>query len=319
MEADKAKGSWLKRAFAPLHEAFASKPPMKSPGGYEYQPAVADISFEQGVALIEARGRRVVRSGVDSYSPGIVAALRSGLERGGVPMEDFAIDAARFARYEQRAEYAARYPAYYGVRMAEKHLEHFVTMELLGLSSTDVFIDIASEDSPVPDIFERLTGAATYWQDIQYEAGIHGRKIGGDACALPVADGFASAAALTCSLEHFEKDADMLLCDELARVLRPGGRLVIAPLYMFPEPVTQTDPVYSAQADVPFDDGVTIYCARDWRNRHGRFYSPETLKERVLSRLGNAFDCAVKAIGNHEQIDGHTYLRFALFCRRREG
>jgi SAM-dependent methyltransferase len=316
MRIEKDKSSWLQRAIRPLQAAFSKAPPSPEPKAYEYQPAVADISYEEGVALIEARGHPVVKCGVDSYSPGVVESVRRKLVETGVPTEEYAIDVERFERFRQQADYAARYPDYYGARMAEKHLEHFVTHELLGLSTEDVVIDIASEDSPVPDIFARITGAQTYWQDIQYEPGINGRRIGGDACNLPLPDGFATAAALTCSLEHFERNADTLLCGELGRVLRPGGRLVIAPLYMFPEPVTQTDPVYSAQADVPFDAG-TIYCAKDWRNRHGRFYSPETLRERVLGPLQAVFDCTVKVITNWQQISDHTYLRFALFCRRR--
>jgi hypothetical protein len=62
---------------------------------------------------------------------------------------------------------------------------------------------------------------------------------------------------------------------------------------------------------------VAIYAAKDWRNRHGRFYSAETLKARVLSRLEGAFDCRVERITHWQAIAEPTYLRFALFCRRR--
>jgi SAM-dependent methyltransferase len=318
MRAETGKGSWIERTLRPLRAAFGGAARQEPPAtAYEYQPQVAQLSYEEAAELLEKRGRRVVRSGVDCESPGVVEAVAAGLRALDAPLEEYRLDPERFARFEEKAQYAERYPDYYGVRMVEKHVEHFLALELLRLGPGDVFVDIASEDSPAPDIFARLTGATTYWQDIQYEPGLHGRRIGGDACAMPLPDGFATAAALTCSIEHFERDADMRLCDELGRVLRPGGRLVIAPLYMSPEPAVQTDPVYSAQADVPFDDGVTIYCQRDWRNRHGRYYSPRTLEERVLARLGKSFDCSIRRIANHEAIEGHIYLRFALSCRRR--
>jgi len=42
----------------------------------------------------------------------------------------------------------------------------------------------------------------------------------------------------------------------------------------WPDPLT--DPTYSATLDIPFDREAKIYCADGWKNRHGRFYSPET-------------------------------------------
>src|SRR5690606_27137344 len=111
----------------------------------------------------------------------------------------------------------------------EKTLEHYIALTLLDVNADDVFVDIASEHSPVPEIYERLTGAKSYSQDIMYPDGIEGNRIGGDACAMPVADGFASKAALTCSLEHFEGDADTRLFHEMHRVLRPGGKICITP------------------------------------------------------------------------------------------
>ncbi len=308
--------SWFGRVVAPLRGLFAS-PAARSPGAYEYQPQIDQISYEKAADLLEARGHRVVRAAVNSESPDTVAAIRARLVEIGVRVEDFRVDVAEFQRYLEQADYTARFPDYYGSRMTEKQLEHFVTMKLLALAPGDAFLDIASEDSPIPDILERLTGATTYWQDIQYPAGINGRRIGGDACAMPLPDGFASAAALTCSIEHFERDADQVLCDELGRILRPGGRLVIAPLYMYTEPAAQTDPVYSAQSDVPFDQGVPIFCARDWKNRHARFYSADSLRDRVLRRLEPNFECTVKFIANPEQIPGHTYLRFVLLATRK--
>jgi hypothetical protein len=306
-----ASGAWLRKVMTSFRSSGARKA-----DGYEYQPAVADISYEAASDLIEESGRVVVRSGVDASNPAVVGHTLNLLAQRDIAVEPYAIDLAEFARYRALAQYAERYPRYYGVQTTEKHLEHFVTLDLLKLSPRDVFVDIASEDSPVPDIFERLAGASTYWQDIQYEPGIKGRRIGGDACHLPVPKGFATAVALTCSLEHFEGDADQLLCEELGRILRPGGSLVIAPLYLYPEAVIQTDPVYSAQVDVQFDPGVPIYCAKDWRNRHGRFYSPETLQERILDRLAPHFTCCVKVMRNYAAIQDQTYLRFALFCTR---
>ena len=61
---------------------------------------------------------------------------------------------------------------------------------------------------------------------------MHDHKIGGDAASLPVPDGFATKMALHCSLEHFESDSDIRFFQEAHRVLSPGGKLVVVPLYL---------------------------------------------------------------------------------------
>ena len=131
---------------------------------------------------------------------------------------------------------------------------------------------------------------------------------------MPVPAGFASAVTLTCSLEHFEGDADIRLFCELSRVLRPGGKVVVIPLYLHTCAATQTDPTYSAASAVPFDEGTTVHCAEGWGNRHGRFYSVDTLKSRVLS--SPAFRFTIFRLTGLEQISSPIYARFALVGER---
>jgi len=236
---------------------------------YVYQPALGDLSFDEAVDALHRKGYSTVLGGVDGESPHIVAEVKARLRGCGITVEDYSIDVASFQNYLLQAQYSERYPSYYAVNLLEKHVEHFVTLDLLALNAGDVFIDIASEDSPVPDIFERVSRARTYAQDIQYKNGIHGRKIGGDACAMPLQDQSITKAALTCSLEHFERDGDSRVLAELARILKSGGIVVVAPLYLSVNDATQTDSLYSAHVDVPFDPGTILHCARDWKNRHG--------------------------------------------------
>ena len=180
-----------------------------------------------------------------------------------------------------------------------------------------MFIDLASEHSPVPEIYARLTGATTYSQDIMYPEGIDGNRIGGDACAMPVADGFASAAGLTCSLEHFEEDADARLFVELGRVLRPGGAVCIVPFYVNVEHVIQTDPTIGVPANVVFDQGAPLYCVEGWGNRHGRFYSPQSFVDRVVNRVADKFRFDFYVLRNAADVGPSIYARFAFVATRR--
>jgi SAM-dependent methyltransferase len=282
---------------------------------YVYQPEGRVSEFERAVALLAGKypDLRVAWPDPVPHLNEISARLQSV----GIPYQELTLSTPRFAEYFWRAEYALRYPDYYRGNLPEKSLEHFIAMELLQPNADAVFVDLASEGSPLPEIVTRIHHCKAYAQDIMYPAGINEDRIGGDACAMPVPDGMATAACLTCSLEHFEGDADTRLFRELARVLRPGGRVVVVPLYMYIEPVIITDPTYSATLDIPFDSEATLYCAQGWKNRHGRFYSPESLYSRVIEPCPQMQFTVYQVIGAMEQIHHSTYARFCLLGERR--
>jgi predicted SAM-dependent methyltransferase len=288
----------------------------EKPVTYVYLPEVVRQSFSTSVEMLRRRGHRVVEFAIDNASPEVVERIVEGAQRRGIRMMPLEVDIEEHHQYRQSAGYAERFPHYYSNNLAEKSYEHFIAFQLLELDSKDVFVDLASEHSPVPEIFHRLTGASTYSQDIMYPPGVFGDRIGGDACAMPVADGFASKAALTCSLEHFEEDADTRLFQELTRVLRPGGILCVVPFYLFLEAAVQTDPTVSVPAAVPFDDQATIYCAEGWGNRHGRFYSIESFIERIIRPSRGAFHFTFYRLSNAAAVDPSIYARFAFTATR---
>ncbi len=256
-------------------------------------------------------------------------------------MGEWSPAAKRFTRFVKAARYRQRFPDYYSENLPEKSFEHFAAIELLDLMRHDVFLDVASERSPLPLIAAEQRRCTCFGQDYMYPPGVTShcplnpaikadargwrrwrkqlpvRWLSGDACTLGLTDGFATKAALTCSLEHFEGRLDTALIRELARVIRPGGRLVVVPLYLSVEPFTQTDPVYSCEGQVEFDAGGVIRAIRDWGNRHGRFYSAETLRERILDPADSWFDFQVLRLRNLDVIEKHLYARFALVADRR--
>jgi hypothetical protein len=284
-------------------------------GSYVYQPDER-ITFVDGVQALRSQGRRVISKPVDITIPSVIDRVRELGLGSGMIFKDFDIDIQAFRSYYEIAGYLHDYAAYYPGNQQEKALEHYVALQLLNLKRGDVFVDLASEHSPVPEIYGRLTGAETYSQDIMYPEGINGRRIGGDACAMPVADGFASAASLTCSLEHFEEDADVRLFLELARVLQPGGAVCVAPFYVNVEHAIQTDPTVGVPAHVAFDPGAPVYCVEGWGNRHARFYSPESFMDRVVSRVGDRLTFDFYYLRNASAIDS-VYARFAFIATRR--
>ncbi len=311
--------------------------------GYEYQRHVTGVSHEQALeGLRRIAPVPVVDGEADGFSPDAVSTILDAVGRLGVPTEEWHVPAGRFGRYVTKAGYRERFPTYAVGNLAEKSFEHFATLELLRVGPRDVLLDVASERSPLPLIAAELRGCSAYGQDYMYPRGFtdrcpydtsiaapgpapwwrwrwrgrQARWFGGDACAMELGEGSVTKATLTCSLEHFEGASDTALFRELARVTRPSGRVLIIPLYLSPEPFTQTDPTYSCDGDVPFDAAGTIRAVRGWGNRHGRFYSPETLRERILDPVSGGFDFRVLRLRGLDRIPGNFYARFALLARR---
>ncbi|MEQ9000824.1 MAG: class I SAM-dependent methyltransferase [Coleofasciculus sp. B1-GNL1-01] len=283
---------------------------------YIYRPDVIALSFAAGMASLQKSGWNVVPTAIDNTSPAKVRNILRLAHKAGMKFCDYEINWGNYQKYFNNAEYKTRYPDYYRGNQVEKSLEHYLTLTLLNVSAEDIFIDIASEQSPIPEIYRRLTGATTYSQDIMYPPGIKSNQIGGDACSMPVPNNFASKAALTCSLEHFEADADTRLFDELSRVLKPGGKVCVVPFYLYEQAATQTDPTVSATAGVIFDPDTTLYCAQGWGNRHGRFYSPDSFYQRIIKPVQDRFKFEFYYLQNAADVDPSVYARFAFTATR---
>ncbi len=91
------------------------------------------------------------------------------------------VDVADYRTYFAGARYLEAFPDYYAFNRTEKSLEHYLAAKLLELGKRDVYIDVASEHSPAPDIYRRLFGVTAYRQDLTYPPGLAGDRIGGDA------------------------------------------------------------------------------------------------------------------------------------------
>ena len=285
---------------------------------YIYQPEIRCKNHHQAMEIMRRKFRERIReSAIDNISPASVQRIIQLASQKNIDFESFVIEAQDYKKWFDKADYKARYPGYYASNQIEKSLEHYLAYQLLRLSNTDVFVDLASENSPVPEIYHRLSAAKTYSQDIMYQAGINGNQIGGDACAMPVPKCFFSKALLSCSIEHFENDADTRLFHELARTLKPGGSVCVLPFYIYYEEAVQTDPVFSISADVAFDEDAAIFCAEGWGNRHARFYSPDSFKKRIIRPLENQFDFRFFYVENATAIDPSVYLRFAFTATRK--
>jgi hypothetical protein len=279
---------------------------------YIYRPEKQGKSFESCSAQLQRIGMDVHIGYVDHINIESLSAVRDGFAKLGLGVRDFEVDLIRYQEYVREAKYQERYPEYYKTNLFEKTLEHFLAFQFLDIKPGEVFVDVASENSPVPEIFSRLGRCVSYRQDIMYLPGVHGDQIGGDACHMPISPGFSDKLALTCSLEHFEGESDTNLFHEFSRILKPGGKFCVVPFYVYIHPANQVDPTVSVPHQVPLDDQAQIYCTQGWGNRFARFYSPESFLKRIFKPTQNLFDYQIFQIMNSHALPQNAYARFIL-------
>ncbi|MEN8154842.1 MAG: class I SAM-dependent methyltransferase [Acidobacteriota bacterium] len=281
---------------------------------YKYQLHDEKTKFEENLEILKERKGHEVFLGWPgiTYSESENRGLMEKLEALDIRVERFIIDKTGYEDYLSKVRYKKKFPKYYSFNFPEKTLEYYLAYTLIAPSKGEVFVDIAAENSPHYKEFEKLSGARGYKQDLMYKPGIRGREIGGDASGMPVSDNFFDKAFAACSLEHFEEESDINFISEMGRALKPGGKLVVLPLYLHKKPFVVTDPRYSVPGNVKFDEGIDIHCVETYQNRHGRFYSPETLNKRLILPNKDVFKFRVLYFENFRDIDKTVYCRFAL-------
>jgi ubiquinone/menaquinone biosynthesis C-methylase UbiE len=110
----------------------------------------------------------------------------------------------------------------------------------------------------------------------------------------------------------FAGDSDCKLLIELKRILRPGGKAIILPLYMHTHYCSFSTPEYYGKG---YSDSESCeYLCADWTDiPSARYYDAVTLKKRVLdliSSLGMKYKIYV--LRNKDEFDSSIYCHFIL-------
>jgi len=187
----------------------------------------------------------------------------------------------------------------------EKTLEHYLTMKYLPLNPEDIYIDVAALESPFADIVRKHLKNKTYKQDLVYEAGIHGNKIGGDAGRMPVSANFADVMTLHCAYECFQGDSDIRFIKEASRVMRDGGRLGIVPLYIDNVYFVKTGPKYDKRKVKVEKEARWVWRDDKWdKEPFSRHYSPESFKARIIDNI-DGLDFEILHFSNLKEIEDY--------------
>lgn len=251
-------------------------------------------------------------------TPRELAQIEVGLREQGVAIEDFIAPEDEFSSFKSSGWFP---DDYHGGRSNaiwdEKVLEHWIAAKLLGLfdaGADNVYVDVGAGGSPWAEILRDRVNLSAYavdlWIGDAFKHLPYYRVE--DATHTDFNESSVSAASLHCSYEMFGRDDDMHLIDELARVLKPGGRAVILPLYMHTHYCAYSTPDYFGKgySDPNAKEYIRFGCRGIPSSRK---YDPATLLHRVLGRISGAgMRYRLLALRNKQELGRNIYCHFIL-------
>ncbi|MFB1490575.1 MULTISPECIES: methyltransferase domain-containing protein [unclassified Thiocapsa] len=238
-----------------------------------------------------------------------LAAVEDALQAFGVTVEDYRVDPESFARFKAEKPFPEDYHGgQTGGVWDEKLLEHFIAARLLGLDdygTDDMYVDVAACHSPWARYLREVRGLNAWAIDLAV-----GQKFRNlpyyrseNATTTTFADASVRGASLHCAFEMFAGDDDIEFMREAARILAPGGKVVVVPLYLHTHYCS-----YSTSEYVRMDT---------WGVPSSRKYDAQALVRRVLDPAIEAgLSYRLRALRNKEELGMNVYCHFILELSR---
>ncbi len=235
----------------------------------------------------------------------------------GVSVTPIVISRSEFDEFKQRFSFPVDYHGgKEGGVYDEKLLEHFIAYNFSGLKDfgeNDVYVDVAACASPWAQIL-RKTGITAFAIDL--ELGRTFKNLDyyrqADATETFFEDSSVAAMSLQCAYEMFGGDDDWKYLEECGRILKPGGTVVISPLYMHKQECGYSTAEYYLKGYA--DETAKQYVRRGfWGIPYSRKYSADSLQNRVLdriSKLGMTF--TLYKLENKSELGENIYCHFIL-------
>lgn len=232
--------------------------------------------------------------------------------------EEMIFDEEDFQQYEQRLNFEGEYNKNSNIRYRRKIMEYYIAERLLGFDRwgrDDIYVDVGAASSPFVKYLreeKRVNAYAIDLSDGKYSYLDYYLKE--DATQTSFARAAVAGMSTQSAFEMFAGNADSDFIKEAARILKPGGKLIILPLYMHNKHLSTVSPNFYHKGNA---DKESYECIRtDCRGSvyFARFYSVRSLQERVLSvaRKAGLRDKIYILPDMYVEKDGFVYLKFIL-------
>ena len=289
--------------------SLVSKIIEKGPGG------TAKAALERGKKLYH---RIRTRNAPEYNNPTDVEleTIEQRLREMSIPCQDFEIVLDEYFSFVEKMNFPPEYHGgIAGGVYSEKLVEHYVAWKLLNLGTTSggKYVDVAACGSPWAMLL-RKAGVESYAIDLaisdEYRNLEYYREE--DATRTTFSGSSVQSVSLQCAYEMFQQNQDVELILEIERILQPGGRAVISPLYMHTHPCFYQTPEYFGKS--LGDSGSTAYLRKNcWGIPASRKYSPETFRTRVWQNaVETGLRPSVYVLRNKTELGSGVYLHFVL-------
>lgn len=256
-------------------------------------------------------------------TPDELLQIEADLHSLGLLIEDYTPSPEEFRIFTNKQYFSADY---HGGESSgvwdEKMLEHWLSLSLLDLRSytaDQTYVDVAAAASPWVQILREQEGITAYAIDMD-SIGASYRELPYYRVENATNTSFANASvqgvSLHCAYEMFMGDDDTNLISELSRILAPGGKAVILPLYMHTHYCAYSSPEY-------FGRGYSAASAKEYvrMNASGipssRKYDAINFQQRVLTKI---HECGMTyrllALRNQQELGTNIYCHFILEISR---
>ena len=202
----------------------------------------------------------------------------------------------------------------------KKLLEFFCTFQALGIRPEDAYMDAGGGTE---GYLMGLRCEKKYLQDIRVGEAAR-KKFGNavqyvecDAGSVPLPDQSLDKISCHHSFEHFQNQADTRFVREIQRLLRPGGRAAIVPIFIADRYVEITDTFTFELKFDPESHGICDPSCRlpggDSCGNYARVYDRSAFRERVVNAVDvDGFRMTLSEV----TLDGRTIPDPSLPCHR---
>ncbi len=289
-------------------------PQLNSMGFVEYEDFIAPLEADYYEALNRCKNAprvpEINKTVLDNITNKIIK---------NIPYECVTwFEQSQFDDFEHRFSADELYNKKYSKRYTRKLMEHFFAyyfIKQMVWKKQDIFIDVAGGSSPFAKFLREQEAIQAYSIDLSLSKYSYlDYYLQGDASKMDFQDGSVTAVSIQSSLETFPGDLDNRIIKEISRILKPGGKAFICPLYLHEEQVSIMSPSNYARGLADKDSLEVI--RTDCRDAlpMSRFYSMEGLQKRLL-RDANEWGLSFKIYILPDEIverDEFVYFKYIL-------
>lgn len=251
--------------------------------------------------------------------------IEKELRSSGIPVRSLTISPSEFAEFQKHLPFPSGYFSRDATLRNEKLLEHFIAYKLGNLARS-IPSNMAAGDRK-GFFYLDVAGCGSPWVQVLNEKGVNATCI--DLKVSPIhrhlncyqkMDATHTAfdaesvdvVSLQCAYEMFIGNQDTLFINECARILKPGGKAIIVPLYMHTHYCGYSSPRYYGKGFA--DPGAFEYVRMDSSEiPFSRKYDVGRLGERVISRAEQqGLACVIYVVQNKETLGEGVYCHFVL-------